>query len=217
MHPLDDLAKAIPIDAITALEDALNPGINADFSVPFDNRFPDEPLSLTLDNVTVSAQCKECFTTGSFDVKGRFRSVNFDIKEAWIELSTKGISAKAVIALGLKGALTGKLAEKSVSIFKASPAGIVIPGVLAIGPTVSVDMGVEVSEITAGLNLQLGGTATIPASSSRLNFLDKNGSKTVGWKPTFKEEPFKADGFVELKASAYIKPAIGLEITVIGE
>ncbi|KAK1836415.1 hypothetical protein QBC39DRAFT_367230 [Podospora conica] len=215
--PLDDIAKAIPIPALGALDDILNPGLQPDFSIPFANRFPSTPLSLDLaDNVTVSAQCVDCFTTGSFDVKGRFRSVNLVMEEAWIELSTEGISARAVIALGLKGALVaGQLPEKSVSIFRATPAGIDIPGVLRIGPTVSVDMGVELSELSAGLNLVLGGTATIPASSSRLNFLKEGGSKIKGWKPSFKADPVQADGFVEVKAAAFIKPAIGLEISVV--
>lgn len=218
--PLDDLAQAVPIPALTALDDILNPGLQPDFSIPFSHSLPSTPLSLPLNenNLTVSAQCVDCSTTGSFDVKGRFRSVNLVLEEAWIELSTKGISARAVIALGLQGALpSGALPGASVSLFRATPAGIDIPGVLRIGPTVTVDLGVELSELSAGVNLVLGGTAKIPASSARLNFLKEGGSKTVGWKPTFEADPVKADGFVEVKAAAFIKPGVGLEISVVGE
>ena len=197
------------------VNDVLNPSLKPDFVIPFDNEFPNKTLSFSADGISVSAVCKECFTTGSFDVKGRFRAEQLELKEAWIELSTEGVTAKAVIGLGLKGALTGKIAERSLPIFKFSPAGVSIPGVLTIGPTISVNMGVELSEITAGVNIQVGGTSKIPASSSRLNFLDKDKTKTKGWKPTFETEPFTADGFVEAKASAFIRPAIGLEISAV--
>jgi len=198
-----------------AVDDVLNPSLKPDFVIPFDNEFPNKTLSFSANGISVSAVCKECFTTGSFDVKGRFRAEQLELKEAWIELSTEGVTAKAVIGLGLKGALTGKIAERSLPIFKFSPAGVSIPGVLTIGPTISVNMGVELSEITAGVNIQVGGTSKIPASSSRLNFLDKDKTKTKGWKPTFEPEPFTADGFVEAKASAFIRPAIGLEISAV--
>lgn len=218
--PLDDLAQAVPIPALTALDDILNPGLQPDFTIPFSHSLPSTLLSLpfTDNNLTVTAQCVDCSTAGSFDVKGRFRSVNLVLEEAWIELSTKGISARAVIALGLQGALpAGALPGASVSLFRATPAGIDIPGVLRIGPTVTVDLGVELSELSAGVNLVLGGTAKIPASSARLNFLKEGGSKTVGWKPKFEADPVKADGFVEVKAAAFIKPGVGLEISVVGE
>ena len=212
---IGDVVAAIPVQAGDVIDDLINPGIKPDFTIGFDNDFPDKTISFSTNNLTVSAVCKECFTKGSFDVKGKFRVELLETKEAWIELSTDGITAKAVIGLALKGALTGKLAQKTVPIAKFSPAGISIPGVLTIGPTISVNMGVELSEITASVNINVGGSATIPKSSARLDFLNKDKTKATGWKPSFKAEPFKVDGNVEAKASAFIQPAIGLEISVV--
>lgn len=66
------------------------------------------------------------------------------------------------------------------------------------------------------MTIQAGGTALIPPSTARISFLgDKDATKSTGWKPSFKAEPFKADGFVEAKAVAFIKPAVGLEISVV--
>jgi len=214
------VVQAVPIPAAAQLLTAGEGDVqNPEFTIPFDHSFPDKALTVSAGSVSVSALCKDCFTTGSLNVKGRFRSEQFgQLDEAWVEICTAGLSAKAIISLGLTGALTDKLFARNVSIFTFSPAGIAIPGVLTIGPTISVDMGVEISEITAGVNIHLGGTAKIPASSARINFLGKNkddGAKSRGWKPEFKPEPFAADGFVEAKASAFIKPVIGLEISVV--
>ncbi|KAK5652666.1 hypothetical protein OQA88_10260 [Cercophora sp. LCS_1] len=210
-----ELVEAVPVKAEEAVDDLLNPSINPDFSIPFDNRLSDKPLSFSAEGLSLTANCKECFTTGSFDISGKFRAQAFQMQEAWIELATEGVSAKAVIGLGFKGNLTEKLFERSLEVFKFSPAGVAIPGVLTVGPVISVSLGVEVSEVAAGVNIALGGTATIPKSSSRLDFLSKANTKTVGWKPEFKAEPFKSDGMVEVKATAFLRPAIGLEISVV--
>lgn len=145
-----------------------------EFSVPFSSDFSGESLAFSKSGVDVTASCSTCTTTGFFDVSGRFRAELFDLKEAWIELSTKGINATAVIGLTVKGMLTEKLADASVPVFKASPAGV---------------------------TLTLGGTATIPPSTSRLDFLSKDGLIADGWEPCFEKAPFKSDSFVEAKAA----------------
>ncbi|KAK0627459.1 hypothetical protein B0T14DRAFT_563267 [Immersiella caudata] len=212
-----DVVTAIPAKAEEVVEEIANPSVNPDFSIPFNNRFPNNTLTIPVSTtgLTVTATCKDCFTQGSLDVKAKFRMELLQLKEAWIEMSTSGLTAKAVIGLTLTGALTGKLAEKVVPIFKVSPGGVSIPGVLTIGPTVSASVGVELSEITAAVTISAGGSATIPKSIARLDFLNKANTKSVGWTPKLKAEPFTASGTVEAKASAFIRPAIGVEISVV--
>jgi len=205
-------------DAVgSALDSATSADLNPNFSIPFGSDFSGKSLSFSEDGLEISASCTECFTTGSLDIRGRFRAEQFELQEAWIEASTDGLSAKAVIGLTLKGDLAeDKLAEKSVPVFKISPAGVSIPGVLTIGPTVTVELGAEISQIKGGITVSLGGTAAIPPSTSRLDFLDRSGTTATGWDPNFKAEPFKADAFIEAKASAFLKAAIGLEISAVG-
>jgi len=201
---------------VDAVDSAVNPDVRPDFTIPFSSDFSNKSLSFAKNGVEISGSCQECFTTGAFDIEGRFRVEQFQMKEAWIEVSTRGIQATAVIGITLKGDLTGKLAEKSVPIFKVSPAGVAIPGVLTIGPTVSVSLGAEISEIKGGVSVSLGGTTTIPPSTARLDFLSQSRTTSTGWRPSFEVAPMKADAFVEAKATAFLKAAIGLEISAVG-
>jgi hypothetical protein len=76
-------------------------------------------------------------------------------------------------------------------------------------------VGVEISEVTAAISLCVGGSAKIPQSKARLDFTNKDNTKATGWTPKLKAEPFTASGTVEAKASAFIRPAIGVEISVV--
>jgi hypothetical protein len=49
-----------------------------------------------------------------------------------------------------------------------------------------------------------------------LDFLSQENSVSEGWTPEFTAEPIKADAFIEARAMAFIRPAIGLEISVVG-
>jgi len=200
-----------------AVDSVVNPDLSPDFTIPFRSDFSNKSVTFAQDGVEIAASCVQCFTTGSLDIQGRFRARNFEIEEAWIEASTEGLSAKAVLGLTLKGELTGTLAEKSVPVFKVSPAGISIPGVLTIGPTVAVSLGAEISKVKGGVTVSFGGTATIPPSITRLDFLNEENTVGQGWEPSFKAEPFKADAFIEAGAAAFVKVAVGLEISAVGK
>ncbi|KAK0704311.1 hypothetical protein B0H67DRAFT_613035 [Lasiosphaeris hirsuta] len=210
-----DAAGAV-VDGVTdAVEAVTSQELNPDFSIPFTSDFSGKSLTFAQDKLTVSAVCIECRTTGSFDIRGRFRMELFIMKEAWVEASTAGILAKASVGLTVKTTLTAKLAEKSVDIFKFSPGGVSIPGLLTIGPTVGVRLGAEIQEVAGGIATVFGGNATIPPSTARLDFLSEDKTTSTGWKPTFQADPFKADQFIEMSAAVFLRAAIGLEISAV--
>jgi hypothetical protein len=201
---------------VDTVDSVINPDLNPDFTIPFSSDFSNKGLAFKMNGVEVGAHCLECRTTGAFDIEAKFRVRWGQMQEAWVQASTKSITAKAVIGLTLKGDLTGKLAEKSVPIFKISPAGVAIPGVLTIGPTVAINLGAEISQIKGGVSISFGGTAKIPPSTARLDFLSQAGTSSTGWKPSFEAAPFKADVLIEAKAKAYLAAAIGIEMSAIG-
>jgi hypothetical protein len=49
-----------------------------------------------------------------------------------------------------------------------------------------------------------------------LDFLSEDKTTATGWEPTFDAAPFKADASVEAKATAFLKAAVGLEISAVG-
>ncbi|CAI4213724.1 unnamed protein product [Parascedosporium putredinis] len=211
-----DGSKDATDKVVEAVKSIVDPDTVADFAVPFDSDFTGETVSFAAgEGLDVSATCKECFTKGSLDIRGNFRVTQFRTEEAWIEISTAGLTAKAVLGLALKAEITGKLFEQSVPVFQAAPAGLSIPGVLTVGPTVAVKLGAEISQVKGVVGLTLGGTATIPASTARLDFLSEDRTSGSGWEPVFEAEPVGADASVEAKATAFLRASVGLEISAV--
>lgn len=190
---------------------------NPSLSFPFEHDISGESISFSIDGVQFSGTCAECSTAGSFDVQAKFHVSWFELKEAYVELSTPGIDATAVIDVTVKGDLTDTLLQQSLPIFKASPAGISIPGIVTIGPTVSIALNAGVSAIKGSVTLTLGGTATIPPSNSRLDFLNEDGTGSEGWEPHFESVPLEADILVEATASVALNAAVGLEVSALGK
>ncbi|CAH0052323.1 unnamed protein product [Clonostachys solani] len=198
-------------------EDLFNGVINAnpDLSVPFNIDLSGTKLPFDINGVSISGSCSNCSTSGSFDVEAQFRVRWFEIEEAWVELSTPGVNSVAIIDINVQGDFTDKLFEGSITLFKASPAGISIPNILTIGPTVGVSLSAGVSAINGNVTLTVGGTSTIPPSTARLDFLNEQNTKSEGWTPIFEPTPIKVDAHVQVNATAALNAAVGLEISAL--
>lgn len=113
-----------------ALEGAFTP----DLSVPFDIDISGKGVSFNANGIDVSGTCVNCTTKGVFDAQATFKVRVFELEEAVIEMSTPGIDATAIVALTIKGDISDALLERSFPLFKASPAGVAIPGTFILHP-----------------------------------------------------------------------------------
>ena len=202
---------------IDGANEFLDQDINPSFSIPLDFDVSGKGINFNTGGVDFIGMCTECTATGSFDVEASFSMEFFEFDEAFIELSTPGIEAKAIVAATIRGKLTDSLVEKSLPLFKASPAGIAIPGIITIGPTVAIEIKAGITGIQGGTTLTLGGTMNIPESFSRLDFLDEEAMTSEGWEPEFVPTPLKADVFVEARATTSLSGSVGVEISALGK
>lgn len=201
-----------------SIGDALSGEFNPDLSVPLDTSLTGQSLTFTLqDGITLTGKCVDCTTTGTIDAEAKFRVKFFDLEEAFVELRTTGLSATAVIALTMSGDLTDSILQQSLPLFKASPAGVAIPGIVTIGPTVGVALTAGIGAIKGAVTVTAGGTASIPASRWKLDFLSEAGSVAEGWVPTLETVPLEAEASVAVSATASLDASVGLELSVLGE
>ena len=191
--------------------------ISPGFNVPMDFDLTSKGVSFNMNGVDYIGFCENCTGTGSFDIEAHFSVGFFEIDEAKVTLSTEGIEATAIIAATIKGQLTDDLLEKEFPLFKASPAGVAIPGLVTIGPTVQVALKAGVNAIKGGVTLTLGGTAKIPPSSATIDFLSEDGMTSEGWEIETKPIPLQADLFVEARAFTSLTPSVGLEVSALGK
>ncbi|KAL2022460.1 hypothetical protein VTK56DRAFT_5289 [Thermocarpiscus australiensis] len=202
-----------------------SPSVSPSFSIPLASNLTSKSLSLSLPSpaaLTASATCLDCHTSGSLAVQAHFAAEFFTLKDASIQVSLPdddgdgaGLSATAVLSLALKGDVVDPV-TRTVPLFEISPAGVSIPGIVTLGPTVGVSLGMEVGRVTAGVAVTMGGTASVAAGSvATLDFLDEKGTGSTGWGVEFrKEEDFKADASVETKAAVFLRAAVGVEVSV---
>ncbi|KAK4199318.1 hypothetical protein QBC40DRAFT_282288 [Triangularia verruculosa] len=212
--------EGIPAAAVPALGgvNPFDPVFNPDFTIPFATNLTAKTISLSRDQIDASATCVSCFTTGSLLIEARFAAKAFKLSEANVEVSLPDdLAATAIVALKAQGSLLdGAALSQSIPIFEFSPAGIAIPGVLTLGPTVAISLGAELGELKGSLGVTLGGKASLPkGSTAKLDFLSETKMSKSGWEITFEDEPLKVDANVEARASAFLKGSIGVEVSVV--
>lgn len=202
---------------LDAIGDFFGGEFNPDVSVPLDTDLSGQSLTFNLqDGITLTGKCNECTTKGTIDAEAKFRVKWFNLEEAFVELRTGGLEAKAVVGLTMAGDLTDTLLSQSLPLFEASPAGIVIPGIVSIGPVVGVGLSAGISTIKGSVAVTAGGSATVPESKWKLDFLSEAGSVAEGWVPSLEVLPLEAQASVEVKATASLDASVGLELSVLG-
>ncbi|KAK3293844.1 uncharacterized protein B0H64DRAFT_475409 [Chaetomium fimeti] len=190
------------------------------FTIPLTtNLTSPETISFTLPDpapLTLSATCLDCHTSGSLAVQAHFSARWFELTAAAIEVSLPDdLTATAVLGLSLKGEVVEPV-SRSVPLFELAPGGVAIPGIVTLGPTVGVSLGMEVGGVKGGVAVTMGGTAVVEGGSvARLDFL--NGDDVAGaegWGVEFRGGEFKADASVETRAAVFLRAAVGVEVSV---
>ncbi|CAG9952278.1 unnamed protein product [Clonostachys rosea f. rosea IK726] len=185
------------------------------FSIPFQMDFSGKGLGFSMAGVDYNAHCTNCSTDGSFEIDAKLTAHDGEIEEASVELTTDGIRATTILSLGVKGKISKSLIEKSLPIFKVSPAGIAIPGVVTIGPTITVALKAGIDAIRGGATITTGGHMRLSDSSATLDFLKENKTSAEGWDVDMESHPIEIDGFVEAKTYLSMSPSLGLEISLL--
>ncbi|KAH6651230.1 hypothetical protein F5144DRAFT_617854 [Chaetomium tenue] len=202
---------------------ALNPA----FTIPLaTNLTSPETLTIPLPNpaggagtppLTLSATCLDCHTSGSLTVQAHFAARWFQLTAAAVEVSLPSeLTATAVLGLSLKGTVVDAVTG-SVPLFELAPGGVAIPGVVTLGPTVGVSLGVEVGGVRGAVGVTVGGTAVVEGGSvARLDFLERGDGRTgvEGWGVQVRGEELRVDASVEARAAVFLRAAVGVEVSV---
>lgn len=188
---------------------------DVDFSIPLDVDLTGKDLSFDVAGVHVQGLCTNCTASGSFEVEASFSMSWFELDEAKVSVTTPGVDVVAITKLSFSGDLT-EAQNSSIELFSASPAGVDIPGLVTIGPTVSVNLVAVLDPVSGSVSLTMGGTASIPQSDATMDFLDQDGTQSNGWSVEANAIPLEVEAQVHASASVALTPALGLEASVFG-
>ncbi|KAK4110866.1 hypothetical protein N656DRAFT_799594 [Canariomyces notabilis] len=191
-------------------------------SIPLGSNLTGKALSFSVPgaapgggDISLAASCITCTTSGSIWVQAHFAAKKFQMTDAALEISLPDpIVADVVLGVTLSAALTQPL-TRTIPVFAPPLGGVKIPGVISLGPQVTLSLGAEIGAVRGSVGVTMGGRASINKDSkARLDFLDEKRTGKTGWDVNFDNEQFKVDTSVEVGAAGFVRGAIGVEVSV---
>ncbi|KAI9827729.1 MAG: hypothetical protein M1832_004218 [Thelocarpon impressellum] len=161
-------------------------------------------------NESLEIYCVDCGVNGRVTLTG---SVKFSFFKGFKAASIRadgqlhaGLQLGIVAQLGFSG-------KFKVPIAQVGLAGLVIPGILSVGPEVALAAGASfdvraLGQALAGLKFDW------PALSAELNIKDPDASSASGFEPVI-TKVLRASGGIVATADAYLEVALGVSVSVL--
>jgi hypothetical protein len=173
-------------------------------------------VALSANGLEGRLACTNCSTTGQFDMEFKISQKLLIPTGASMKLSPRGVSAIAQIKLSGTGSLTDAL-TKEFDILSIPISGIKIPGVLDLGPFLTVSVGAELSAISLTAGIQTGATAKLDdAALLEVDLLHPEQNSFSGWEPIVDAVDVKVDASISGGVAVFLKPALELKAEALG-
>jgi hypothetical protein len=145
----------------------------------------------------VTVYCVGCGITGKVNVGG---SLTFRLVDG-ITAATLSVNGNLVAALnlGVNGFAVWDKDLAKLRLLTVGLPGFEIPGIVTIGPEITLDVKLHVSTTAEG-QLYAGGTMSLPNFAASVDFINHSKSKATGWTPQF-QYTLSAYGFLQAEAS----------------
>jgi hypothetical protein len=188
-----------------------------DISIPMELDFPFS-VGMSEDGVSSTLSCVDCGTNGHFNLELVISTWFYIPTGASIKLSPSGVEATAKLKWTLSGELSGSINKEWTPVSFPTPATIEIPGVLAIGPTIDLIVGVTLDALKAQATITGGAQAKIPDSAIvEVNLLNPSDNKFSGWLPSVESYPFSVDAEISATVGTYLATALALKAEALGQ
>lgn len=179
----------------------------------------DFPFSFALGVPPLEARiaCTNCSSTGSFEMEFKVSQKLFIPTGASMKIKPKGVSAIAQIKLSGSGDVTDSLV-KEFDIIEIPISGIKIPGILELGPFLTVSVGAELSAISISAGVQSGATAKLSDDAIlEVDLLNPDKNTFSGWEPEIDTIDVRVDGSITGGVAVFLKPAVELKAEALGK
>ncbi|KAI9771410.1 MAG: hypothetical protein M1839_002800 [Geoglossum umbratile] len=185
-------------------------------SVPLALSFP-FALELGAEGISSKLECSDCSLSGQFNIELRISMWLAIPTGASIRMSPASVKAIAKLEWSLAGELTKDFEKKWTPATFPTPASIVIPHVVEIGPVIDLIVGVALKALKAQATVSGGATASLPDSAIvELNLLNPTENKFSGWLPEVHPLPFQVDARISAGLETYFATALDLKAEALG-
>ncbi|KAF2184868.1 hypothetical protein K469DRAFT_666265 [Zopfia rhizophila CBS 207.26] len=174
-------------------------------------------VGISANGLSANLACSNCSSTGQFDMEFRISQKLFVPTGASMKVSPKGVSAIAQVKLSGSGSVTDSL-TKTFDILKVPISGITIPGVLDLGPFLTVAVGAELSGISVTAGVTGGATAKLDDKAVlEVDLLDPKSNKFSGWEPSIDPLDVKVDASISGGVAVFLQPSLELKAEALGK
>jgi hypothetical protein len=161
--------------------------------------------------------CTNCSSSGSFDMEFKVSQKLLIPTGASMKIKPKDVSAIAQIKLSGSGEVTDAL-TKEFNIIEIPISGIKIPGILDLGPFLTVSVGAELSAIAISAGVQSGATAKLSNDAIlEVDLLNPEENSFSGWEPQIDVVDVRVDASISGGVAVFLKPAIELQAEALGK
>jgi hypothetical protein len=189
--------------------------IDKSASIDFVHTFPFS-FALRAQGLEGRIACTNCSSTGSFDMEFKVSQTLFVPTGASMKIKPRGVSAIAQIRLSGSGELTDSLV-KEFNFLEIPISGVSIPGILDLGPFLTIAVGAELSAIALTAAIQSGATAKLDdAAILEVDLLNPEKNKFSGWEPQIDLVDVRVDASISGGVAVFLKPKIELQAEALG-
>ncbi|KAF2264358.1 hypothetical protein CC78DRAFT_495182 [Lojkania enalia] len=184
-------------------------------TIDFNHDFPFS-FTISANGLSASLACTDCSSKGEFDMEFKISQKLFIPTGASMKIKPKGVSAIAQVKLSGSGSVTDAL-TKEFEIIKIPVSALSIPGILDLGPFLTVSVGAELLGISLTAGITGGATAKLDdAAILEVDLLDPEKNTFSGWEPTVDTVDVKVDASISGGVAIFLKPSIELKAEALG-
>lgn len=214
-HSYDLVVGSVSEDPIVAETGLERRDITKKTSIDFNHKLP---FSVAISHKGLEARlaCVSCNSSGSFDMEFRISQKFFVPTGASMKIKPNNVAATTQVKLSGSIDVTDAL-TKEFDILEIPISGLKIPGILDLGPFLTVSVGAEFSAIsltagiTSGANFRLNNAAVL-----EVDLLDPKKNKFSGWKPEVDLLETKVDASISGGVAVFLKPFLNLQAEALG-
>lgn len=144
-----------------------------------------EGFNLAGSGAIFDIQCAKCGVEGNFNIDGRLAFSLSGITNGTISLvNQEPIAIDAIFGVSVEVQYDKSIKLPETQLFAAPTGPLTIPGIISIGPQISISTSLDIIP-NAKFNLLIGGSLTIEPGVASLSLVKQSDNKLEGFQPKF--------------------------------
>ncbi|PWY74749.1 hypothetical protein BO83DRAFT_14326 [Aspergillus eucalypticola CBS 122712] len=199
-------------------------------SISIDKTASDKSVKIfSKDDLTLSAECKSCGTSGEFDVEFKYKvkpsgsgflseigsafSGDWDVETAELTLTPKDVELDITPALDLSGNLTKSYSDEA-QIAALTLEGIKIPDVFTLDVQLAFDIGASAGPVNGDASISYPMKISLDNDAEAVLDIANKKVTHKDWTPTITTSGVQLDAEIDATLEAYVKASLELVLSV---